>query len=420
MKAKITKRTVDTLRPGESVADAEVRGFVVRRLPSGTVTYGYRYRTKGAGEQRWLPLGLHGQITPDQARELAKKRAGEVADARDPVAERASKRAMTANTLDAVLDTFLDRHVRKNLSSAAEVERALRVYIRPVLGARSIYDLRRRDIVDLLDSIEDNNGPVQADRVLAYLRKAFNWQATRDDRFTPPIVKGMARTKPKERARTRTLDDQEIRDVWAALDEARVPACYPAFVRTLLLSAQRLREVSRVRAEEIVGDVWVIGAGKYKTKIEHAVPLVAAARNLIDAELLRGQPKGARPRKTGFVFSSDGGERSFSGFSKSKAALDAAIAALRKRNGRRPMDAWSHHDLRRSARSLLSRAGVSSDHAERVLGHVIPGVRGVYDRHTFLSEKTHALEALAALVERILHPTDAVVKFPKRPRRKAR
>jgi integrase len=409
MKAKITKRTVDALAAGDFIADTEVKGFVVRRLASGTTTYGYRFRNR-AGEQRWLPLGLHGQITPDQARVLAKKRAGEVADARDPAAERASKRAATTNTLDAVLDTFLDRHVRKNnLSSAAEVERALRVYVRPTLGKRSIYDLRRSDIVNLLDMVEDKHGPVQADRVLAYLRKAFNWQATRDDRFTPPIVKGMARTKPKERARTRTLDDQEIVDVVAALSEARVPACYRPFVQTLLLTAQRLREVSRMRWEEVDSKAWVIPARRYKTGIEHAVPLTESVKGLL----------GPR-RKSGYVFSSDGGERSFSGFSKSKAALDAAIAALRKRSGRSPMPAWSHHDLRRSARSLMSRAGVSSDHAERVLGHVIPGVRGVYDKWHFFPEKTEAIERLAALVERILHPTDAVVKFPKRPRRKAR
>jgi integrase len=405
MKAKITKRTVDALAAGDFIADAEVKGFVVRRLVSGTTTYGYRFRNR-AGKQRWLPLGLHGQITPDQARILAKKRAGEVADARDPAAERAGKRAATANTLDVVLDTFLDRHVRKNLSSAAEVERALRVYVRPVLGGRSIYDLRRRDIVELLDAIEDDNGPVQADRVLAYLRKALNWWAVRDDQFSPPIVKGMARTKPKERARTRTLDDQEIRDVMTALGEARVPACYRPFVQTLLLTAQRLREVSRMRWEEVDGKAWVIPARRYKTGIEHAVPLSEAVRELL----------GPR-RKSGYVFSSDGGERSFSGFSKSKARLDAAIAALRKRSGRPPMAHWSHHDLRRTARSLLSRAGVPSDHAERVLGHVIPGVRGVYDKWHFFPEKTDAIETLTALVERILHPTDAVVKFPKRPRR---
>jgi hypothetical protein len=60
----------------------------------------------------------------------------------------------------------------------------------------------------------------------------------------------------------------------------------------------------------------------------------------------------------------------------------------------------------------MSRAGVPVDHAERVLGHVIPGVRGVYDRHSFLEEKRSALEKLAGLVARILQPEKSVVQFP--------
>jgi integrase len=405
MKARITKRTVEVLRAGDSIADVEIRGFVARRLASGTVTYGYRFRNR-AGQQRWLPLGLHGQITPDQARDLAKKRAGEVADDRDPVAERVATRAATTNTVNVVLDSFLARYVRKQgLRSADEIERTFTVYVRGRLGSRSIYDLRRRDIVELLDMIEDNNGPVMADRTLAYLRKAFNWHATRDDKFSPPIVRGMARTKPKERARTRTLDDEEIRDLWKALDEAAVPVCYPSFVRALLLTGQRREEVSRMRWEEIEGETWVIPCTRSKTKIENRVPLTATVRDLLSAE-----------RKTGFVFSSGSGRRSFSGFSKAKAALDHKIIELRKQDGRSPMPAWVHHDLRRTARSLMSRAGVPSDIGERVLGHVVGGVRGVYDRHSYSAEKLEALEKLAALVERILHPADAVVPFAKKSR----
>ena len=52
----------------------------------------------------------------------------------------------------------------------------------------------------------------------------------------------------------------------------------------------------------------------------------------------------------------------------------------------------------------MSRAGVSADIAERVLGHAIPGVRGIYDRHSFYDEKRDALERLAALVARIFNP----------------
>jgi integrase len=75
---------------------------------------------------------------------------------------------------------------------------------------------------------------------------------------------------------------------------------------------------------------------------------------------------------------------------------------------------WVIHDLRRTARSLMSRAGVDADITKRCLGHVIGGVRGVYDRHSFLEEKRMAFENLAALIEGIVNPQDNVVPMTKR------
>ena len=408
MRQKITKSAVADLQPGQIIADSNPIGFVARKLPSGAITYGFRWRDKERGRQRWLGLGMHGELTPDQARRKALKVAAEVRDGGEPVsaaATAAKRRAAAGHTLDSLLDNFVARHVRPNLRSAGEIERAFRVYVRPSLGHKSIYDLRRRDIVELLDSVEDNNGPVMCDRVLAHLRKAFNWQASRDDEFTPPVVKGMARTKPKERARTRILDDQEIRDLWTALDslDGQAPGCFPAFVRALLLSGQRLRMVSLMTVGEIDGRNWTIPAIRNKGKVDHLVPLTDTLIELFKTE-----------RKSGYVFSSDrDGKRSFSGFSKAKAALDRKLAAIRKQHGRPAMKAWSYHDLRRSCRSLLSRAGVSADIGERLLGHVIPGVRGVYDRHEYRDEKLTALEKLDALVQRILKPSARVLHFPK-------
>jgi integrase len=404
---RINKTAVDRLQPGQSIADSNPVGFIARRLPSGAVTYGYRYRDRRNGQQRWIGLGIHGDVTADQARKKALRFAGEVRDGSDPVAEGrsagaiAAKRRSVVNTVNGLLDAFVSRHVRPNLRSAHEYERSFNAYVRPRIGSRSIYDLRRRDIIDLLDGIEDNNGPVMADRTLAHLRKAFNWQAARDDTFVPPVVRGMARTKNSERARTRILSDDEIRDLWAALDVVEVPPPFPALVRMLLLSAQRRQECADMTFPEIEGDTWLIPGERYKTGLPNAVPLTKAARGLLGES------------GTGFVFSTDGGKRPFSGFSKAKRALDAAIADLRKQEGRKPMPAWVLHDLRRTARSLMSRAGVPPDHAERVLGHVIPGVRGVYDRHSYAAEKRDALERLAALVERILTPGEKVVSFPK-------
>jgi integrase len=405
MRGKITKSAVDKLKPGAIIADSNPIGFVARKLPSGAITYGYRYRDPQSGKQRWIGLGVHGELTPDQARRRALKVAGEVKDGRAPAsaaATAAKRRQALGITVDRLLDDFLARYARPNLRSADQIARSF-ADVRSRLGSRSIYDVTRRDIVELLDVIEDRGAPVMADRTLAHLRKAFRWWASRDENISPPLVAGMSRTKPKDRARDRVLSDQEIRDVWKALDTAKVPKLFRALVRTLLLTAQRRDVVARMSWREIDGDTWEIPAERYKTGQANVVPLTKMVCELL----------GDR-KKSGFVFSSDGGLHPISGFSKAKRGLDDEIARIRKQEGgREPMPDWRLHDLRRTGRSLMSRAGVPSDHAERVLGHVIGGVRGTYDRHQYHDEKRSALEKLAALVRKILNPKTAnVVELP--------
>jgi integrase len=408
MKQMINKSSVDALKIGAIAVDTKIDGFVARKLPSGKVSYGYRYRDH-TRTQRWLSLGVHGQsgTTAETARAKAKVIQGSVAAGKDPMAEKQAARdkaekAKVAgkNTVNAVLDLFIARHV-KNLRSAKTVERCLEVYVRPRIGSKSIYDLKRRDIVDMMDTIEDADKAVTADRVLAYIRKAFNWYAARDDEFTPPIVRGMARTKPSERARTRALADDEICSLWTALESTDSPEPFRAMVRVLLLTAQRKNEIGLMRAEEIDGDTLVIPAERYKTGVPNAVPLTKEARQWIG------------DRKAGFMFSSTGGQKPFNGYSKAKGQLDAVIAKQRKAAKLKPMPDWRLHDLRRTARSLMSRAGVSSDVAEMVLGHKLSGVRGVYDRHSYADEKRDALERLASLIGRILNPpTGNIIQMP--------
>jgi integrase len=404
MRQRITKSAIDRLSVGGIIADANPVGFVARRLRSGAVTYGFRFRDKRSGRQRWIGIGIHGDLTAEQARKKALRVAAEVRDGGTPTsaAVAAAKRrrdiGVTVNTL---LDEFLVRHVRPNLRGAAGVESAFNRYVRPRIGTRSVHELTRLEVVQLLDAVEDNSGPVAADRLLASLRKGFRWWAARDDKFVPPIVPGMARTKPKQRARSRILNDEEIRDLWHATNAMDMPPPYAAFMRALLLTCQRRDEVARMAWEEIDGDLWEIPGARYKTGLPNAVPLTATMLRLI------GEPK-----KAGFVFSVSGGSRPINAFHKCKLAIDAAITELRQREGREPMPRWVLHDLRRTGRSLMSRAGVLSDHAERVLGHVIGGVRAVYDVFEYLPQKQAALEKLAALIERILEPDSRVVRLP--------
>src|SRR5262249_12131127 len=132
MKRHITKTVVDRLKPGQSVADDNPRGFMARCLPSGVITYSLRYWDKVTGQQPQIGLGVHGDLTVEQARSKALQIAKQVRDGKlrpqSARQEAAQKRDSTVNSL---LDDFLARHVRPNLRSAAAVERMFRVDVRP-------------------------------------------------------------------------------------------------------------------------------------------------------------------------------------------------------------------------------------------------------------------------------------------------
>jgi integrase len=384
-------------------------GFAVRVTASGRKTFVRFYRVGGkpflATLGHWTGNAKGGDLTVLRAIMAATEHARSIRDGDDPRPQRTQRledgNKPEGETISDLLDEFVSRYVEREaaLRSHRNVRRTFERLVKPAIGHVGIYELRRSQVVRMLDTIADENGPVMADRVLALTRKAFHWRAARDDHFAVPIVRGMAKTKPHERARTRILDDQEIRDLWAALD--LMDGSYPAFVRTVFLTATRREEASRMQRDEIDDEVWTIPGARYKTKTDHAIPLTAAVRKHIDE----------RPNDRPFVFSSTGGKTPFGDYSRTKKALDQKIAGLRAKDGRDPMPPWTLHDLRRTARSLMSRAGISSDHAERALGHVIGGVRSVYDRHKFLEEKKRAFEALASLVEQILNPAPNVTQI---------
>jgi integrase len=395
-------------------------GFAVRVTAAGTKSFVLFHRAAGRKYLetlgRWDANAQGGTLTVRDAIVRADKLAKDIRNGRreDPRPERTRRLQEgdrpAGETVSGLLDKFIERYARKEakLRSADLIEATLDRLVKPKIGKLGIYDLRRSHVVQMLDEIADESGPVMADRTLAYIRKAFNWYATRDDNFQPPIVKGMARTKPNERKGKRVLADDEIRDLWTALDTFRDPACYPRFVKSLLLTATRRNEAADMHSTELDGDLWTIPGARYKTKLDHVIPLTEAAR-----ALLGKKPANAK-KHAWFIFSTTEGEKAFSRFSKAKTELDKAIAAIREEAGRAPMENWTLHDLRRTARSLMSRAKVPTDHAERALGHVMGGVRETYDRYEYLDEKRAAFDALALLVAKILNPTSNIEQLATR------
>lgn len=277
------------------------------------------------------------------------------------------------------------------MRSGDEMQRIVTKYILPHLGNRNFVDVRRADIARLLDHIEDNHGAAQADAVLAVLRRMATFVQSRDENYALPFTKNMRRVAKKDRERSRTLDDGEIRSVWQHAESA---GAYGALVRLLLLTAQRLDKVADLQWGDVSADgIWTIRTEEGEKKNARVLKLPDLALRIIARQ----------PRFTSnpFVFAGRRhGRRGFNGHDKSM--FDKACGVT----------GWRLHDLRRTARSLMSRAGVQSEHAERVLGHAIGGVEGIYDRHSYATEKAEAVRKLAALIERIVNPTaDNVVSL---------
>ena len=336
-----------------------------------------------------VSLGRVGPSGLIDARREAQAVLGHVARGKDPLDEMRAKANAAKSSLASVCAAYVSSREGRKLRSIDERQALINRHILPTLGKRQVTEIKRSDINSLIKRIEESAGPIAARNTLAALRKILNWHAVDSDDFNSPIVRGMA--PPPSKERDRILSDDELRAVWRASEAMQ--SRYGALIRFVLLTATRIREASMMTTSEIVDGIWTIPADRYKTKIDHVIPLSGAAQALLDSLPAIG--------RKGLVFTS-GGDVPISGFSGLKAKLDSLTGDLPR---------WRVHDLRRTSRSLLSRAGVNHDHAERVLGHIIPGVRGVYDRHSYLDEKRHAFEALAGQIERILRPVANVVEL---------
>jgi integrase len=357
--------------------------------PSGVKSFAVRYRFNGPKKLTLGPV----EMGLAAARKLAGDALFELAQGRDPGAKKREAKEAQRQAALAVEDTFYSVSEKflqlegPKLRSVERRRKELARLIYPKIGARSVNDLKRSEIVRLLDEIEQSSGPAMAQAVLTIIGSTLSWHEGRSDDFRSPITKAMRRVNARESVRERTLNDDEIRRVWKAADALDGPA--GPFVQFLLLTAARRSEAAGLRFAELSGSDWLLPAARNKVGVDLLRPLSAAALEAI----------AKAPRISDeLVFST--GTRPLDGFSRFKRTLDATSG----------VSGWTLHDLRRTSRSLMSRAGVPVDHAERTLGHVIGGVRGTYDKHRYYAEMRRAVDQLAALIERIVNgPVDNVV-----------
>src|SRR5262249_43086145 len=219
-------------------------------------------------------------------------------------------RAAKADSADRIVEEFLERHVRRSNRprTAQETERLLRQHVLPRWRGRMVHEVTRRDVLDILDRVVDAGAPIAANRVLAAVRKFFNWCVARDIIAASPC----AGVKPPtaERARDRVLSDDELRLVWQAAN--KLGGTFGPLVKLLALTGQRRDEVAQMRWNEIDIDnrLWTLPPARVKNNQPHEVPLSGAA-----VTVLNNVPRAAG---SPYVFTTNDGASPASGYSKGK------------------------------------------------------------------------------------------------------
>ncbi|MGJ8555934.1 MAG: tyrosine-type recombinase/integrase [Sulfitobacter geojensis] len=412
--AKLTPQAVDkwkALDKRQEIPDAMVPGLYLVVQPTGKKAWQVRYRS-GAKHRRML-LGRHPDLGLADARSKAREALTASIEGRDPAAEReAAKVALVEyensdrDQIRALVELFDQRHL-STLKSGATVKRELDRHVVLVWGDRKIQSIARRDVLDLLEGIADSGRVVTANRVRAYLGKFFSWCINRDIVSISPV----AGVKPlgKEQSRDRVLTDDETRWFWSACEKVGYP--WGPLAQTLLITGQRLGEVSKMTDREVTGDTWYLSADRTKNGRAHAVPLSNLAMEVLEQHpRVAGDPE--------FVFTTNG-SAPVSGNTKGRNALHAAmIEAAREETGRDIMiDHWGFHDLRRTCATGMARLGIPVRVTEAVLNHASGtggGIVAVYQRHDYAQEKRVALDAWAnAILDLIGGPKPNVIPMRK-------
>jgi integrase len=383
---RLTKSAIDALpTPKSDVVywDAASPGFGVKVTPKGRKVFVVLYRTGGAGSKlRKYTIGPYGHVTLHQARVAAQKVFAAKLEGRDPAAEkRDAKRRIVADRVEDLLEAFIAQRLSQN-RSATEISRLLRREVGKPWAGRSIHEIGKRDVVEIISAIEQRGAPAAANKTLKSLKSFLRWCVGRAILDQSP-AEGVP-LPAREVARDRVLNDQELAQV--ILAARKIGGSYAGIVELLALTGQRREEVARLRWEELdlAQRVWTLPRSRTKNAKAHVVHLSEQSM----AVLRRLDQRGP------YVFAPFG-NKPFQEFSKAKRALDG-LSGVR---------GWWLHDLRRTCVSGMARLGVAPHVADKILNHqsgTISGVAAVYQRHEFIAERRTALDLWGAHVGRAL------------------
>jgi integrase len=383
---RLTKSAIDALpAPKSDVVywDAGRPGFGVKVTSNGRKVFIVLYRTGGAGSKlRKYTIGSYGRVTLHQARVAAQKVFAARLEGRDPAAEkRAARRRLVTDRVEDLLETFILQRLSQN-RSGGEIARLLRREVGKTWAGRSIHEISKRDVVEVVTAIEQRGAPVAANKALKAIKTFLRWCVGRAVLDQSP-AEGVP-LPSKEVPRDRVLDDNELSHVILAARKIGGP--YGGIVELLALTGQRREEVARLQRDELdlVRRVWTLPKTRTKNAKAHVVHLSEQSMAVLK-----------RAEQTGLYVFSLLGTKPFPGFSRAKRRLDQLSGVT----------GWRLHDLRRTCVSGMARLGIAPHVADKILNHqtgTISGVAAVYQRHEFLAERKAALDKWGSHVGQLL------------------
>jgi integrase len=388
--AILTARAVEAAKPGSArteIPDGTGTGLYLAIETTGTKSWILRCRHAGVSKRITLGRAGEGGLTLAAARAAAATTRHRLEQGIGTTpAPKLSGRPDSGDRIEAAVASFLELHARrKNRASTAwAAERIFNRLVLPAWRGRSIHDIKRRDVIDLVEHIATDR-PYLANRTLGVLSKFFNWLCARDVLEVSPAA-GVERPF-QEQVRNRTLIEAELKALWLAC-EGDGP--FGQALRMLVLTGARRNEVSHMRWAEIDADqrVWLLPSERSKNAREHTIPLSSQAWALIQS----------MPRLAGcdYVFSVDG-HGPIIGWAKAKTRLSAKAGI--------PEKDWRLHDLRRSVAAGMARLGTSVPVIEKALNHqsgVFRGIVSTYQTHDYADEITIALQRWGDHVEQLV------------------
>jgi integrase len=401
----LTALKIENVKPDpeqrREIADAGKPGLYLVIQPSGKKSWAVRYRR--LADKKPCKFTLEGFPSLGVARKLAQDVLDQVAEGKDPAAQKQIDKRVVheaeSDTFADVVVQFINRDQRPSnrtwretarVLGLKEVDGELRIIEGGIVerwGKRKINEIRRRDIIDVVDAIAEE-APYSANRTLGAISRLYSWCIEKDRIETSPCT-GIKRRE--EKSRDRVLSDDEIRWFWHACNKLEFP--YGSAAKMLLLTGARRTEVGAMTRAEVKEGAWTIPGSRTKNGNAHTIALSPAALAILkDAPSIRGE--------RGFVFTLNGRIP----ISSWHHGIRNRIHELMEKEAGAAIEPWRIHDLRRTCASGMARLGVALPVIERALNHVsgsFAGIVGTYQRYQYENEMRAAFEMWADHVERI-------------------